>query len=78
MWFDFSPDAPQELRLRPVFGALFVAVFLLVLSQRGWLTYPYAWLHDGVYAPVRTVLHTPMRWSQAGWQQLAAHQDEHA
>ena len=78
MWFDFSPDAPQELRLRPVFGALFVAVFLLVLSQRGWLTYPYAWLHDGVYAPVRTVLHTPMRWLQAGWQQLAAHQDEHA
>lgn len=78
MWFDFSPDTPQPLRLRPVFLALFVAVFLLVLAQRGWLVRPYAWLHDGVYAPLRTVLHAPMRWSQASWQKLAAHQDEHA
>ena len=51
-------QTPPQLRLRPVLLVLVCAVVLLTLTQRtGWLSRPYAWVHDGVYAPVRTALH---------------------
>ena len=72
-------QTPPQLRLRPVLLVLVCAVVLLTLTQRtGWLSRPYAWVHDGVYAPVRTALHAPLQWTQHGWQVFAEKQDEHA
>ena len=51
-------QTPPQLRLRPVLLVLVCAVVLLTLTQRtGWLSRPYAWVHDGLYAPLRTALH---------------------
>ena len=72
-------QAPPQLRLRPVLLVLVCAMVLLLVAQRTrWLALPYGWLHDGVYAPVRTALHTPLQWSQHGWQVFSERQDEHA
>ncbi|MDO4642814.1 MAG: rod shape-determining protein MreC [Cardiobacteriaceae bacterium] len=81
MWFYQAPDS-QSLpppRLRPVLLLLFLAILLLVLSRQTiWLMRPYSWLHDGIYAPVRTVLHAPLRWTKMGLNQFSEHQDERA
>ena len=72
-------QTPPQSRQRPVLLVLVCAVVLLTLTQRtGWLSRPYAWVHDGVYAPVRTALHAPLQWTQHGWQVFAEKQDEHA
>ena len=72
-------QSPPQLRLRPVLLVLVCAMVLLLVMQRtSWLSLPYAWLHDGFYAPLRSALHTPLKWSQHGWQAFADRQDEHA
>ena len=70
-------QTPPQLRLRPVLLVLVCAVVLLT-QRTGWLSRPYAWVHDGVYAPVRTALHAPLQWTRHGWQVFAEKQDEHA
>lgn len=71
-----APKTVASVRIRPVVAAGFLAILLLLVSkQTTWLNRPYAWLYDGIYMPVRTVVQFPLRLSDKGLRALAARQD---